>query len=402
MKSILRNIFSSVKKYIPESFRQILKMKASERWSIIEKPENIFETIYHIKDATWEEMEMPEVWELSKRYAFSMYHPQQNILSIPNATICAGSDIVRTDKGIVWDKYDMQIFVYTKPHDGNLTEVNGNSVYLRKPESVTHIDGDCISMLGVYDTLWAHFMMQFLPKLYYAEMAGLLDKKVTVILPECKDLHIRQLVYDILNRHSKCKVIEYKMPCKREEIHVDKLFYIPTAAAVSNDTVFPMLLHQVIPVSVVDMLNEKMVDYYVKQIKDNSKFSEKIYLVRRATFRGLKNYQEVEDFFLSEGFELVEPHLMGWMEKVSLYRNAKIIVGPHSSAWSNAIFCKDAKGLMLTPISWTTDSFVGYNIRKEACNVLMVPGVEDYKTVQSDYYIPLETIKKAYYDLLKR
>ena len=396
----VRTIWSRIKRYVPKSWRQKIKEADSKEMMLLDNPESIYEKAYHIKDATWETVEMPEVWNMSKSYAFSMRHPAQDILRIPKVLVSPGSDIVIADNKIIWDKYYSSIFPYTLPLDSNLATIDANRVRIRNVDTIVPMDGECISMLGVFDDIWTHFIMQFLPKLYYAQEAGLLDKDITVIVPDYKDEQVKELVYNVLNKHKSCRVVVHERTHARVAYMCNTLYWIPTASAVSNDTIFPSLYHNIIPRKVMDVLHREAFELYKES--STSQVGEKIYLVRKnARFRNITNVDEVEQFFYDRGFAFIEPHKFSLAEKISIFKNAKIIAGSHSSAWSNAMFCDHAKGLMLTPISWTNDAFVGYNLADDECHVVMVPGSEGrYDNSQCDFTINLQDLEEAYNALI--
>ena len=278
MKKLLRKIYNNgVKQLLPDSFRMWLKQKDSVCYPIIKNPEEVFEKVYHIKDATWEAFEMPEVWNMSKRYTFSMYHPSQDILKMDNACIYNNSDVVVTSEGVSWDKFYLPMFSYMHVMDSYLTSYNNETISIRKSKKMIQVKGACISMLGVFADIWSHFLVQFLPKLYYAESAGLLDSDITIILPDYKDEHVKELVKNVLQNHHKCKTISVpNVSDGREEYKCDLLYWIPTASALSNEYVFPSMYHIVIPQCVENILHKKVFDTY--PIETNAKHYDKIYL----------------------------------------------------------------------------------------------------------------------------
>lgn len=401
MKKVLRKIFNRfVKRHLPKSFVKKLKMSDSVSFPIIKHPNDIFNLIYHIKDATWESVVMPEVYEMSKNYPISLRHPAQDILKIPNAIVTPGSDVVLTPKGAVWDKYYLPMFPYMKVSDSNVTEHNADVILLRKPSRKIHVDGECVSMLGTCESLWVHFLVQFLPKLYYSEEAGILNRDVSVILPDYRDSHIRQLVEDVLQRHLNVKPIWIDAQSERVEVECDFLYWIPTATAESNDNLFPLLQHHIVPKKVAEILREKVFEKYIEQAKKSKNMPEKIYLVRRSRYRNMSNVDEVEEFFKNEGFTFVEPHKMSLQEKVNLFYHAKIVAGANSSAWGNTMFCNHARGVMLTPLSWILDTLVGYCTLEGECRIIEVPCYEEYVGAQNNFYVSIDTLKKAYKQIL--
>ena len=93
----------------------------------------------------------------------------------------------------------------------------------------------------------------------------------------------------------------------------------------------------------------------------------------------------------------IQPEKLSLIEKLSVFRNAKWIAGPQSSAWSNTMFSDHAKGLMITPISWTHDTFVGYNIRNDECDITILPCVEQgFYGSQNDFSVSIEDLIEAY------
>ena len=387
---------------MPDTVRQWLKQKDAESYPIITNPSAHFKSVYHIKDATWETMEMPGTYGVIQRYPVAMYHPAQDILLIPNAHIAPSSEVVYTKDGAVWDKYYLPMFPYMIASDSNRATNDAEAIRIRKPDTTIPVKGACISLFGVWETLWVHFLVQFLPKLYYAEEAGLLDQEITVIMPNYKDSHINQLIDDVLQKHPKCQVIRAENTGVRVEYVCEQLYWIPTASAVSNDYPFPMLYHNVLPAKVGELLHHKVFEKYMNSVKISDDSPKKLYLVRRGGYRGAKNIDEIEAFFKARGFVFVEPHKVTLEEKVSLFRNAKIIAGPQSSAWSGAMLCDHAKGLMITPVSWTIDALVGYNILPEECYVLQVPGNEIMNgSSQMDYTVDMGMVERAYNQLLE-
>ena len=396
MSRVINRIFTNVLKHLQHtSLLQKWYVADSVCYPIVKDPYALYERIFHIKDATWETMEMPEVWKMGKRYTYSMYHKAQDMLLMKDVQVAHNSDAVITKNGVVWDKYESPMFTYMYARDANVTKYDKEHVYVRKPKEIIHISGACVSLLGVYDDIWAHFIVQFLPKLYYAESAGLLDGDITVIIPTYTDANIKELVDSVLNRHPNCK--RYETPLsngKKYSYHCDTLYWIPTASAISNDTILPILYQSIIPQKVLDILDKEAFSAY-KAEKSNPQY-EKIYLERKSSSRNMTNIAEIDEYFRQQGFTFIEPHKLSLAQKINIFRNAKIIVGPQSGAWTNMLFCNNAKGLMFTPISWLYDGYFGY-ITKNKCKVLMVPGEEvEYKTSHNPYYIPLDEIKEAY------
>lgn len=399
MKKFLRKVYNiCIKHFLPQSIRQKLKQADSIEYPIIKRPDEFFEKVYHIKDATWETMTQPETYHLLKQWTLSQYHPAQDILQIDDCSIRCNSDTVETKGGIVWDKAYMDIFSKMVPMDEDILQHTLNEVWIRNAQKRIIIKGECVSLLGVFATIWAHFLVQFLPKLYYAEEAGLLDGNVTVILPKYTDDHVKEMVQDVLDRHPNVKKYEVE-DMHRVDIHCERLFYIPTASTLCNHAEWVAPYDIVIPQRAIDVLQKKLIKPLIEKAKGMPSTYDKIYLVRRG-MRSMSNMDEVEKYFKEQGFYFVEPHKMSLIEKVSLFQYAKIIVGPHSSAWTNIIFCNNSKGLMFTPLCRTMDAYLGYINKLGMSKLLMLTGDDISQSTHTDYCISIEKIDEAYKQLI--
>lgn len=399
MKTFLRKIYNKfIKKLLPKSIRMKLKQSDSKSYPIIKHPEKIYPVVFHIKDATWETMCQPEAYHIFKQWTLEQYHAAQDILQIVDCNIRDNSDMVETKDGIVWDKVYTDIFSKMIPLDNCLTKYTPDDVWIRKAHGRVEIEGECISLLGVHARLWAHFLVQFLPKFYYAEEAGLLDRDVTVIFPKYTDKHLCEIVKDVFDRHPNLRKYEVEN-LDQVDIHCERLFYIPTASTLSNHAEWIAPFDILIPKRVLDVLEKKLIKPLIEKAKDVPSPHEKIYLVRRG-MRSMSNIDEVEEYFKEKGFYFVEPHKISLIEKVSLFQHAKIIAGPQSSAWINIIFCNKAKGLKFVPLCRTLDVYMGYVNKLSMSKILMLTGDDESQNIHTDYYIPIKKIDDAYKQLI--
>lgn len=395
MKQFLRKLYNKfIKRLLPKSIRKKLKQSDSKFLPIVKYPEKLYAIVYHIKDATWETMCQPETYHLLKQWTLQQYHQAQGILQIEECNIRDNSDTVETKEGIVWDKAYTDIFSKMIPMDNCVLKHTLDDVWIRKAQGRVDIEGDCISLLGVHARLWAHFLVQFLPKLYYAEEAGFLDREVTIIVPKYTDAHVIKMVQDVLDRHPKIRKYEVE-DLYQVDIHCERLYYIPTASTLSNHAEWIAPFDIVIPKRVLDVLEKKLIKPLIEKAKDVPSPHEKIYLVRRG-MRSMSNIDEVEQYFREQGFYFVEPHKMSLVEKVSLFQHAKILAGPQSSAWINILFCKDAKGLMFAPLCRAMDAYFGYINNIGMSKLLILTGEDQSLSIHADYHISLTKINEAY------
>ena len=65
---------------------------------------------------------------------------------------------------------------------------------------------------------------------------------------------------------------------------------------------------------------------------------EKIYVSRRNAQRSLTDEAQLEDILRARGFFVVSLESMSWLEQITLFQGANIVVGPHGAGLSNLVF----------------------------------------------------------------
>lgn len=69
-----------------------------------------------------------------------------------------------------------------------------------------------------------------------------------------------------------------------------------------------------------------------------------IYITRKdAFFRRITNEEEIEDYLISLGFEIIQMSNFSFMEQVKIFAESKVVVGPHGAGLTNIVFCQNAK-----------------------------------------------------------
>lgn len=369
----------------------------SKTYNIVKLPDQCYLIIYHIKGSTWEVNYLPEVFRICKSSTSMYYHPEQNILLLSKASVLDKSDLVITKDGVIWDKSYYDNFTKVVPLDNNLLTYNTDKVIVAKKKQ-KKITQECISLLGVHANVWAHFIVQFLPKLYYAKDAGLLNKNILILIPDYTDTHIKEILTRYMAHFPNTQL--YLVNSNVEYV-CEKLYYIPTSSIISNHAHYLMTADEVLPSTVLDRLYKSMVQPLLKLSSNNLIRYEKIYLVRRNAYRGMKNYADAEAFFENQGFFCVEPHKLSLTDKVALFYNAKIIVGPCSSAFSNLIFSQRmTKVLVFSNLIRTIEPYISDLANIAGVKLLYVTGRDYSSSIHTDYEIEVSRIEEAYNELL--
>ena len=381
-----RNLSYNIKRIIKKTF-------FFNTYNIIKKPSDIFPVYYHIKDNTWEDLYISEVFEISKEYVIKCFHKNQDIIELNNVIISPCSNILITDKGVIWDKSEGSNFTKVIPLDSNLAGYNPPQIKVLKNKKIKEINDECIFLGGVHSTIWSHFLVEYLPKLYYACDSGLLEKPIKVLIPKYNDPHIREIVYDYVSLYPNASLIELDNKC---DYKCKRLFHIPIASQASDHADYCMPIDFLLPTNVVVRLRNHLMQYV---IPDNH-FYEKIYLARRGTYRSMSNWQEAEDYFAGVGFKIIKPHEMTLEEKITMFYNAKIIVGPYSAAFTNLLFSNKCKVLIFSPLIRAYETYYKTIGQISELDILNVTGTDSSSNIHTSFFVPVEKIKQAYYKLL--
>lgn len=366
------------------------------------KPQSAIDNVrglFSIKDLTWEPVNIAERFEFSRACTMYFRFEAQSIVPLPGAIVCDKSDIVIWSNEVVWDKYYNPNFSKIIPLDKNMYHYERGYVWLRKYKTAMDVPGKVLSLTGVHASVWAHFITQYLPKLYYAEKAGLLEDNVTILINRITDSNIREILYEYTAKYPSINLIE-----AQDNIYYrcEELFYMPSASHLDDHELYLQTCDIIIPQVVQEVLKERLVNPLIEEIKNNPSKHNKLYIVRRNTSRKIDNWPEIEDYFIEQGFYLVEGSSLTLKEKADLFYHADYIVGAECSGWSNIMFCKRAKGLILSNISQSINSFANAFAKIGNVDLLRVTGEDHSGSSQYvDCYIPLEKVKAAYNELLR-
>lgn len=400
-KSLIKEIFKAL--FHPKrTFEAYYNNKFnSEEYPIIYNTETLFPILFTIKNKTWESIKVPEIYGIRKSVVAEYCLNAQYVLDVKNATVRPHSDIVVTEGGVIWDKAYFDTFSRMNPQDAGLCGYTDNKVKLLKSKKKVVIHGSCISLLGMHDAVWSHFMMQYIQKLYYAAEAGLLDKKAIVLVPDTMDQHTQDAVTMFLSDFPKVELLITK---QSTDYICEELYHMPMASQVAGLVGYLNILDQIVPTRARLSLKQNLVSPCLEKSSHVVAKSNKLFLVRREVkYRRTTNWKEIETYFESLGFLCIEPHKMTLEEKVTLFSQAQIIVGFFSSAFSNLMFCnKNVKVMSLSNFVFALgDGFITSMATVADTEVLYVTGKDmDYNNLHTDNYIPLSKVKEAYQYLL--
>ena len=66
----------------------------------------------------------------------------------------------------------------------------------------------------------------------------------------------------------------------------------------------------------------------------------------------LINNDQIKNYLFKRGFKSIKVGKLDFLDQISLFNNAKIIIGPHGAAFTNLIFCKkNTKVIEIKPVN---------------------------------------------------
>ena len=369
----------------------------SPKYALVKDPNTTFKKVYKVKDETWEDSYYPECYGHCKEQHLSVYSPEEYIFELPNAVISNESDVVITEQGVYWDKFNEEEFItWADPADENVISYDSNSIYIKKRKQ-KFVKGKVLSMLGVWANHWGHCMYQFLPKLFTAGDAGLLNEAIKILVPETEDKTIIEIMKSYLTSYPHTEIlyaqdgIDYKC---------EILYFMPTSGSNFNGPHFRLDYPYYISRHVIEKTKKYVIDPIIEKIKDNDPKIDKIYLSRRGR-RTATNIKEIDDFFFSQGFVEIEGSRLSLEQKAAIFYHAKEIVGMYGSGLLNLMFCNQAKSLVFINYKMSTDTSLYIQIRDYVSDLINITGRDMTSDYHTNTYYPIEKVKKAYFERIK-
>lgn len=350
---------------------------------------------------TREKFEMPPVLDFI-RGTFEIDYPEIALWKFHDSMIFFKSDVVLTKDGnAVWPKY----FKYNYNHNITYDRITGITpdglcehqgiLCLKNPRRVTEIDV-AFSMIGVCDNIWAHALVEYLPKLGVLEDAIKdSEKKITLIIPEYTDNQLKEIVNGILKKYN----VNIYQISEDEAIKAKVLYFIERPTTFTDHEVSVSVGDSTIPKATANFVKKEIVEPLQSGITVNSSY-KRLFLARRGGFgKGLLNGDEVEKYFENLGFLFVEPHKLSLKEKITMFMSADYIVGPGGSAFTNLIFCRPGtKVIKFCNFQRQFEDYMCLPIQHFGVDLICVTGRDDKASINPShcsYYIPMDSIKEA-------
>ena len=186
---------------------------------------------------------------------------------------------------------------------------------------IEKIEGRVALLSGLAGHVYYHWMFDILPRLELLNRSGIKLKEIDWFVVNSLSKPFQKETLSLLGIDSN-KIIE-----SDRQVHIQATELIAPS--------FPGYLDWV-PEGTIKFLRQT----FLPQVNLAQTSRKKIYVSReRAKNRQLINEQEVSELLTKSGFTTVFLEEMSFLEQVTVFVNAKIIVAPHGSGLTNLVFC---------------------------------------------------------------
>jgi len=208
-----------------------------------------------------------------------------------------------------------------------------NNIVLKSgtPRIIKNVHGRILSTLigaSGNKNYW-HWLFEVLPRIFLYEKFYSINKLDKILVPSLKENFQTQTLL--------------ALGIKTERL-IDSNFYrhIETKELYATSHTIQFNIEKIPSWIIYELRNR-----YLKQIRLTKliKNFDKIYIDRSDSganniFRKIINEKEIIDFLISKNFKKIKLSEFSFLDQVSIFNNAKYVVGLHGAGFANVIFCK--------------------------------------------------------------
>ncbi len=367
------------------------------------------ETVFIIKEDTVEQSSFQKVANhiVSGKISFTL--PAIYMKKYTDALIFPSSDFIIIQDKAVWHKSKYPHFTKIMPLDKNLIKYRDRVLYIQMPKKIIEIKNG-FSLCGVHSKVWAHFIVQYLPKIDYIQrIIDTTSDTLTIIIPQYKDPQIKEIINTFLKNIEGLTIIELK---DDEAAKCKCLYYVENTSVLSDHASYICPSDLIIPKFVLSFLKDKFIcnQNLFPSIKNRKTTPYRKLFINRGVSalsplgdtKNMKNISEIEQYFKEEGFEFISPHEYSIDAKRNLFHEALYIVGPASSGFINMIFSQpDTKVLMFINFQRVYDLYGSILADNFDIDLHALTGNDTHPSdIHSSYSISLEKVISAYKNLV--
>ncbi len=273
---------------------------------------------------------LPKSFRISTGGNLSLNHPDAKIVTIPNASQFCGSDAIFFDDFAFFLKNDrLQASKEIFTDYGYLGIKNGQIRFI-EPKTTLRV-GAAVSLLGTGATHWAHFLVEYMPKIvFYNENVKEIKQ---IVIEDTKDNHILEIIKILIGPY--VEIIAVPRGCL---VQFDELLYCTPVSYICNHSSYVAVHDIVIPEQTRSKIKMAIGEVKNQITGLNQEEGLKKLYIQPTSGRSMVNEKEIREIFVSNGYKVVAPHLLGLSEKIALFRGVDNVVCPATSGVSNVVF----------------------------------------------------------------
>jgi capsular polysaccharide biosynthesis protein len=218
-----------------------------------------------------------------------------------------------------------QAINHPEPHVSNIANiVHGRQGSLKTRE----IDGQAVLLTGPGSTVFGHWLVDFLPRLFVLDISGYDIRKLNYILPDKTPPWALSLIYEC--GISASQIVFHKA---QEELLLVADLIIPTNVR-QRSRANPLFRDAAN--FLADLIDK------ISPLPPSPINSGKIFISRRGAdnSRVLVNRDEIESEAERAGFSIVRPETLTFPQQISLFRQADVLCGEYGSGLHGVIFSR--------------------------------------------------------------
>lgn len=297
---------------------------------------------YKLADAAFVETPQPKVYPTSEQSLLVAPHegfefPEIYVAPISNAMVYGGTNLILAeDEVICHDLYDFERD-YTSEELNGRTLINPKSMRIRwllhddSPEPIpiaaTFVDACALN--------YAHWLTEVLPRIVLF-CAAEQFRGVPIVVNGGLHKNIMESLFLVVGTEREIITLPIGRALVVQKLYTTSVVgYVPFGQRTRNLFGYS---HGRFSLWAFEKLRDRLHEAMGQQAEDDG--PEKILLLRNSGTRKVTNAPELEKLLTADGYVIVEPEKLSFLEQIMIFNNAKWVVSPTGAALANAIFCK--------------------------------------------------------------
>lgn len=252
------------------------------------------------------------------------------------------------------------------------------------PRKKILLRGNLLSLLSGGGSVnnYFHWLFDVLPRLAIVQKKISLSKINFILFPNISQPFQKETIKLLNLKKKSLSAIKFR------HLELSKVY------ATNHPYIFTKNSHkdsQKIPYWISKWLKKK----FIKFSSNKYKF-KKIFIDRReGRGRSILNYEEIRSYLNSKGFKFIFLEEYSFKDQISIFNNAKIIIGLHGAGFANLVFCKNNTKVIELRTA-TTGSQIRNIAKQNNLRFQSICGLSKLKTTiqQGEIKIPLKILKK--------